>query len=67
MKVCISLNVHSLTISIDDGRDKSVAISSGKRNMCDVKEGNGMKRDGADKFLKKKEGRVFTKLLKTNS
>ncbi len=56
MKVCISLNVHSLTISID-GRDKSVAIKSGKTNMCDVKEGNGMKRDGADKFLRKKGGK----------
>ena len=41
------------TISID-GRDKSVAIKSGKTNMCDVKEGNGMKRDGADKFWRKK-------------
>ena len=29
--------------------------------MCDVKEGNGMKRDGADKFLRKKEKRMREK------
>ena len=43
-----------------DGRDKFVAINSGKLNTCDAKVGNGKERD-----WKKKKVWIDIKLIKT--